>query len=69
MAQAHSYWARTKLHTKRMERGLTMRKVEADTGISPARLSEYERAFREPRVTTALKLARYFGSTVEDLFS
>ena len=62
-------WARTRLYVKRIENGFTMREVEKRTGVSPRRLSEYERAFWEPKVGVAIKLAKFFGVTVEELFS
>lgn len=65
----HSEWARTKLYAKRKERGLSMKEVYALTGVTPARLSEYERALSEPSVTRALRLANFFGASVEELFS
>jgi transcriptional regulator with XRE-family HTH domain len=64
----HIEWKRTVLSTKRKERGLSMRQVEKATGISPARLSLYERALVEPKVTRALKLAKFYNTTVECLF-
>ena len=64
----HSVWKRTRLSMKRKECGLTMRQVERLTGIPPAHLSMYERALVEPKVTNALRLARFFKTTVEDLF-
>lgn len=60
---------RTKLYNARKERGLTMRRLTADLGIAPGQLSVYETALSEPRVSTAIKLARYFGKSVEELFS
>jgi len=60
---------RTILYTKRRERELTLAQVEAATGIAPPVLSMYERALVEPLVTNALKLAKFYNSTVEELFS
>ena len=62
-------WRRTRLYEKLIDRGLTMRQVESETGVVRSRLSEYERALAEPRVTVAIKLAKFFGMTVEELFS
>jgi transcriptional regulator with XRE-family HTH domain len=52
-----------------VERGLSLRNVEALTGIAQAQLSHYERGLREPLVGNALILAKFFRSTVEELFS
>jgi transcriptional regulator with XRE-family HTH domain len=60
---------RTKLYSARKACGFTMCQLTALTGVPPSRLSNYERGLGEPRVSTALKLARVFGLTVEQLFS
>jgi transcriptional regulator with XRE-family HTH domain len=56
------------LNTIRKESGLSMRQVEKATGIAPGLQSLYERGFTEPKVTTALKMAKFFNTTVEYLF-
>jgi transcriptional regulator with XRE-family HTH domain len=60
---------RTRLLTARESVGLTLRQVTAFTGIAPSRLSEYERALSEPTVSTAIRIARLYGRSVEDLFA
>jgi transcriptional regulator with XRE-family HTH domain len=64
----HAVWKRTRLHQKRKELGLTMHQVQTQIGVVPGRLSMYERALVEPKVTMALRLAKFYKTTVEDLF-
>jgi len=58
---------RTRVQQLRMEAGLGMRELAKYAGLSPATVSRVE-AGNEPDIINALKLARFFESTVEDLF-
>ena len=42
--------------------------VAADLGISTMLLSYYERGVRRPSDETKIRIARYYGSTVQDIF-
>lgn len=44
------------------------RQVAAELGISQNALSMYERGERIPRDEIKLKLARYYGTTVQEIF-
>jgi transcriptional regulator with XRE-family HTH domain len=68
MRRIHQHERRTKLFYVRRAHFMNLRDVAALTGIPPAQLSRYERGLSEPLVTTALKLARLFGTSVEYLF-
>lgn len=65
----HKVWRKTNLYQERMNKGLTLREVEKQINIGIARLSEYERGIAEPRVSRAIKIAEFYCSTVENLFS
>jgi transcriptional regulator with XRE-family HTH domain len=60
---------RLKLYDVRVERGLSMFQVAAATGLSAGQLSNYERGMREPLLSTAIRLAKFFNTPVEELFS
>jgi transcriptional regulator with XRE-family HTH domain len=60
---------RLKLYDVRVERGLSMFQVAAATGLSAGQLSNYERGLREPLLSTAMRLAKFFNTPVEELFS
>lgn len=50
------------------EKGVTLRDVARATGISIGTLSKI-RSGQEPKASTLLKLAKYFGCSMESLFS
>ncbi len=52
----------------RLNKHKTLRDVAADTGITFQSLNYYETGLKEPRLCTALKLAKYYGVSVEDLY-
>lgn len=60
---------RLKLYDVRLERGLSMAQVAAETGLSSGQLSNYERGLREPLLSTAMRLAKFYNTPVEELFS
>lgn len=53
---------------KKLRGDKTIRQVAEDIGISYAALSMYEIGKRLPRPPVMVKLANYFGTSVEDLF-
>jgi transcriptional regulator with XRE-family HTH domain len=46
----------------------TLERVATDNGISVSALSMYEQNLRTPRDEVKVKLARYYGTTVGELF-
>lgn len=56
-----------RLKELRLERGLTLKYVELDTGISDVNLSRYERGIQQPKLETWEKLAQYFNVTPQYL--
>jgi DNA-binding XRE family transcriptional regulator len=58
---------RTRLTALREESGLGMREMARFCGVSPATLCRVE-AGKHPDIVTALRLARFFETSVEDLF-
>lgn len=53
---------------KRIERGEKQETVSSAIGIGQSTLSEIENGKKIPSVEVALKLARHYGCTVEELF-
>lgn len=58
----------TRLLQVRQEYGFSLRDVAQAVGISAATASRLERGVVETKVQTALKLARFYETTVEQLF-
>jgi transcriptional regulator with XRE-family HTH domain len=56
-----------RLRVLRAERGLSLRQVEAATGVAKETLSEVERGVRHPYDTTLGKLAKFYGVPLEEL--
>jgi transcriptional regulator with XRE-family HTH domain len=56
-----------RLRVLRAERGLSLRQVEAATGVAKETLSEVERGVRHPYDTTLAKLAKCYDVPLEDL--
>ena len=48
--------------------GLTQREIARRVGISSTAMSAIERGTHEPKVSTALRIARELGTTVEELW-
>lgn len=46
----------------------TLREVAASIGITPSALSNYESGIRVPRDRIKVKLAGYYGVTIDSLF-
>jgi len=58
----------TALRRKRLEYGLTLLEVATAVGLSKGGLSHIEVGDCEPRVGVAIRLARFYEITVEELF-
>lgn len=52
----------------RKQRNLTQEKVAKEIGISRVSYTTIENGTRKPNLSTAIKLASFFGKTVEELF-
>lgn len=50
-------------------KGLTMPQVSAGTGIDLQQLYDYEFGYHNPSVGIALRIARFLGCKVEDIWS
>lgn len=46
----------------------SQRKVANDLGVSPSAISMYEQGNRVPKDSIKIKLAEYYGMTVQELF-
>ena len=68
MAQISSEMIGQKLKNLRAQKGKTIAEVSCDTGIGVSTLGNYENGIRIPRDETKIELARYYDTTVEDLF-
>ena len=51
----------------RDDKGVTDYRVAAETGISRSTLSEWKRGKYEPKVDKLIRIANYFGISVEEL--
>ena len=60
---------RTRLLDARKTAGLTLRQLSARTGVPVTRLSDYERGLSQPLVPTAIRIARFYRRSVEELFA
>lgn len=59
---------KNRLEELRMERGMRQEELAAALSVSRQTISSLENGRYNPSITLALKLARYFGLTVEDIF-
>jgi transcriptional regulator with XRE-family HTH domain len=57
------------LRALRREKGLSQEQLAAKTGLHPTEISRLERAVREPRLGTIVRLARGLDVGVESLVS
>lgn len=51
----------------RKEKGLTLRELSEQVGITAAALSSYEKGKKEPSLSFAIKLADYYGVSLDEL--
>lgn len=58
-----------RLKTLRTERGLSLRDLAKDMGVSPTLLSQIERGVTEPSLTTLRRLSVVFGESMAALFT
>ena len=58
-----------KLQQIREERGLKQKDVAADLNISRSTYSSYETGAREPSLDMLIKIADYFGLSIDDMLS
>lgn len=59
----------TRLKELRLQKGLTQKQVAEELNIPERTYQNYELGIREPGVLTAIKIATYFGCSVEAIFS
>ena len=53
---------------KKLRGELTVARVSLDTGIGISAINNYEAGLRIPRDEAKIRLAHYYGTTVEDIF-
>lgn len=58
----------TKLRETRAASGKSQAQIAKDVGISESQYQNIEHGKNEPRVGTAIRIARAVGSSVEELF-
>jgi len=58
-----------RLNEMRMARGLSLRALAKETGLSPTLLSQIEREVTEPSLTTLRRLSGVFGESMSALFA
>lgn len=58
----------TRLKKLRQEKGLLAKELAEKIGVSESAICCYERNRRIPKDTIKIKLAKFFGMTVEELF-
>ena len=56
-----------KLAALRKEKGLTLRELSEQVGITAAALSTYEKGQKEPSLSFAIRLAQFYGKTLDNL--
>jgi transcriptional regulator with XRE-family HTH domain len=66
--QAQERFARN-LRNRRLEIGLSQEDVAHESGLHATEVSRLERAVREPRLSTMVRLAKALETTVADLVS
>ncbi len=55
------------IKSQRIAHGKTLKQIEAETGISNANLSRWESGKVIPNIDFCVKLADYYGITVDEL--
>lgn len=55
-----------RLHEIREKADLTLRQLAAATGISSSELNDIERGLKDPRLSTVVIIAKYFGIELSD---
>ncbi|MDD6990453.1 MAG: helix-turn-helix transcriptional regulator [Oscillospiraceae bacterium] len=59
---------KNRLEEIRKERGIKQEELAQAMGVSRQTIGSLENGRYNPSITLAIKLARYFGMTVEDIF-
>lgn len=59
---------KNRLEALRTQRGIKQEELAAALSVSRQTISSLENGRYNPSITLAMKLARYFGLTVEDIF-
>ena len=57
------------LRVLRLEKGFTQAKLAEIVGLDQSTVSDYEAGRSEPIISVAMKLAKMFNMTVEELYS
>ncbi len=57
-----------KLRKLRLEKGLTLKELASEIGVTLAYISQIEKQQKTPSLPIAFKLADFFNVKVEDLF-
>lgn len=60
---------RDNLRVLRLEKGFTQKELAELVGIDQSTISDYEAGRSEPIISVAMKLAKMFNMTVEELYS
>ena len=55
------------LKTLRLEKGISQRKLGEDFNVSNQTISFWENGSREPDLDTLVKIAKYFGVSIDSL--
>jgi putative transcriptional regulator len=59
---------KNRIETLRAERGILQEELAAALEVSRQTISSLENGRYNPSILLAFKLARYFGTTIEDIF-
>lgn len=57
-----------KLKQLREEKGISQLELSKQIGVSPSSITMYEQGERVPRDYVKIKIAEFFGETVENIF-
>ncbi len=68
MGGEHEYMKRLILESKRANLGLSQEQVALALGISRPFYTQIENGTRDPSVKVALKIANYYGLSMDEIF-
>ena len=63
-----AFWLRNKIRALREERHMTQKELGAAVGVSRQAINAVETGKFDPSICLAHDLARFFGTTIEELF-
>ena len=63
-----AFWLRNKIRALREERDMTQKELGAAVGVSRQAINAVETGKFDPSIWLAHDLARFFGTTIEELF-